>query len=133
VCLLARGVGVVNAARWWRALRVAVAAVWLYQGLWLKLIAPSPRHVEIVAAVPVGLPPRMVLGAIGVLETTFGLATLCCWRPRTFAWLQIGALVAMNGMGIAFAAGSIPDIGGMVTMNLVFMLAIWGLACHAPH
>lgn len=120
-------------SRWWLLLRVAVAAVWLYQGLWLKLLAVDPRHLEIVSAVPVGLPPRLLLGAIGVLETTFGIATLGRWRPRPFAWLQIGALVAMNGMGIAFAAGSIPDIGAMVTMNLVFALAIWGLAHHAPH
>ena len=114
---------------WW-LLRCAVAAVWLYQGLWHKLIAVDGRHLEIVASAPVFLPPRLALGLIGGMETCFAVSILTRWKQRIFAWLQIGMLVAMNTAGIWFAGYKIPDIGGMLTMNFVFAVAIWGLANH---
>src|SRR5439155_8210899 len=48
-------------------LRVPVALVWLYQGLWSKLLAVSPRQVDVVKAALrwSSLPPPTVLGAIG--------------------------------------------------------------------
>ena len=119
-------------ANWWRLLRVAVAAVWLYQGLWLKLLAVDARHLAIVASAPAFIPPRVALGCIGAVETLFGIAVLFRWKPRLFAWLQVATLAAMNAAGILFAGERIPDLGGMVTMNLVFALAVWGLAHHAP-
>ncbi len=115
---------------WWRLLRLAVAAVWLYQGLWHKVIAADERHLEIVASAPSFLPPRLALGLIGGWESLFAIAVLLRWRQPLFAWLQIGTLGAMNAAGILFAGDKIPDIGGMLTMNLVFALTIWGLAYH---
>jgi uncharacterized membrane protein YphA (DoxX/SURF4 family) len=115
---------------WWCLLRVAVALVWLYQGLWHKIVAVDARHLEIVASAPSFLPPRLALGMIGGLETWFAISILARWRQRLFAWMQIGMLVAMNAAGILFAGDKIPDIGGMLTMNLVFALTILGLANH---
>ena len=115
---------------WWCLLRSAVALVWLYQGLWHKVIAVDARHLEIVASAPAFLPPRLVLGMIGGVETLFAISILAGWKQRHFACLQIGMLVAMNAAGILFAGDKIPDIGGMLTMNLVFALTIWGLANH---
>lgn len=115
---------------WWCLLRVAVALVWLYQGLWHKIVAVDARHLEIVASAPSFLPPRLALGMIGGLETLFAISILARWRQRLFAWMQIGMLVAMNAAGILFAGDKIPDIGGMLTMNLVFALTILGLANH---
>lgn len=115
---------------WWCFLRVAAALVWLYQGLWHKIVAVDARHLEIVASAPSFLPPRLALGLIGGLETLFAISLLARWRQRLFAWLQIGMLVAMNAAGILFAGDKIPDIGGMLTMNLVFALTIWGLVNH---
>jgi hypothetical protein len=117
---------------WWRLLRVAVALVWVHQGLWHKVLAVDARHLEIVASVPEIVPPRVALGAIGIVEAFFGVAVLLRLRPALFAWLQILALAAMNGVGLAFAAERIPDVAGMLLMNTVFALAIWGLAHHAP-
>jgi uncharacterized membrane protein YphA (DoxX/SURF4 family) len=115
---------------WWCLLRIAVALVWIYQGLWHKLLAVDARHLEIVAAASALLPPRFALGLIGLSETIIAVSILCRWKQRMFAWLQIGMLVVMNAGGIIFAGDKIPDIGGMLTMNLVFVLAIWGLANH---
>jgi len=122
--------GVVVMKNWWCLVRVAVALVWLYQGLWHKIIAVDARHLEIVASAPSFLPPRLALGMIGGLETLFAISILARLKQRLFAWLQIGMLVAMNAAGILFAGDKIPDIGGMLTMNLVFALTIWGLANH---
>lgn len=119
--------------KWWWCLRLSVVLVWLYQGLWHKLLAVDARHLEIVASAPAFLPPRLALGVIGGWETLLGLAVLFQWRPRTAAWLQIGTMVGMNAAGILFAGDKIPDIGGMLTMNLVFVLTIWGLANAARH
>lgn len=115
---------------WWCLLRVAVAMVWFYQGLWHKLLAVDARHLDIVASAPSILPPRLALGLIGGLETLFAISILSGWNQRIFAWLQIGMLVVMNTAGILFAGDKIPDIGGMLTMNLVFAMTIWGLANH---
>jgi uncharacterized membrane protein YphA (DoxX/SURF4 family) len=115
---------------WWCSLRIAVALVWIYQGLWHKLLAVDAHHLEIVAAAPALLPPRLALGLIGLAETIIAVSILCRWKQRIFAWLQIGMLVVMNAGGIIFAGDKIPDIGGMLTMNFVFMMAIWGLANH---
>lgn len=115
---------------WWWLLRIAVALVWIYQGLWHKVIAVDARHLEIVTSAPSFLPPRLVLGLIGGWESLFAIAVFLRWKQKFFAWLQIGTLVAMNVAGILFAGDKIPDIGGMLTMNLVFALTIWGLANH---
>ena len=115
---------------WWFLLRLAVAVVWLYQGLWHKLISVDVRHLEIVASTPSFLPPRLALGLIGVVETLFAISILSRWHQRLFAWLQISVLILMNASGILFGGDQIPDIVGMLTMNLVFALAIWGLANH---
>ena len=115
---------------WWSLLRLAVALIWIYQGLWHKVIAVDDRHLEIVASAPSFLSPRLALGMIGGLETLFAISILARWKQKLFAYLQIGMLVAMNAAGILFAGDKIPDIGGMLTMNLVFSLTIWGLANH---
>ena len=47
--------------------RLAIAAVWLYQGGWCKLVAPNERHLQVVAGVP-GVGPvhaRKVLALVG--------------------------------------------------------------------
>jgi uncharacterized membrane protein YphA (DoxX/SURF4 family) len=113
---------------WWRLLRLALALVWIYQGLWHKVIAVDERHLEIVASAPSFLPPWIALGLIGGLETLFAISILLRWRQRLFAWLQIIILLAMNLAGILCASDRITDVGGMLTMNFVFALAIWGLA-----
>ena len=52
-------------------IRIAVAAVWLYEGLWCKLLRGEPREFEVVKAVPrygprFGVPFLMTLGAVEV-------------------------------------------------------------------
>lgn len=114
--------------RW--ALKLAITAVWLYQGLWNKFLvvrvfAWDDRHLRIMQqALGVKLGDLALYGLTGV-ETLFALAVLVSWRPLWMARAQIGLLLGMNAAGILFAASSIPDIGGMLTLNAVFCVAVW--------
>lgn len=110
-------------ARWW--LRVSVACVWFYQGLWHKVVALDDRHHRIMASALGESIGRMALPALGLLETAIGLAVLLRFLPMMVACGQIGLLVLMNGGGLLFAWADIPDPVGMITMNLVFVAAVW--------
>ena len=55
-------------------IRVAVAAVWLYEGLWCKLLRGQPHELEVVEAVPY-FGPRvgaLFLMALGAVEVALG-------------------------------------------------------------
>ncbi len=115
-------------ARW--LLRLAIAGVWLYQGLWNKFLVVSvfawdDRHLQIMTQTFGDRLGGLALHGLAALETLIAVAVLAAWRPITAAWAQIVLLVGMNTAGICFAAADIPDIGGMITMNFVFCVAVW--------
>jgi hypothetical protein len=56
-------------------IRASVAAVWLYEGLWCKILGRMPSQVEVVTAVP-RLGPRFgsfFLKALGIVEVTIAV------------------------------------------------------------
>jgi hypothetical protein len=112
------------------AARAALAAVWLYEGLWLKVIRADTRQLSIVARVP-GLPPSRAVAAmagIGAVETALGLWVLSGARPRGAALAQTGVLVAVNAGGLVFARERIPAPGRMLARNAVLLAVAWSLA-----
>jgi uncharacterized membrane protein YphA (DoxX/SURF4 family) len=115
------------------ALRLSIAAIWLYEGLWLKILHPSPHELAVVEAVPFGkLSPAQVLALIGAGETLMGLGVLSGLYPRFLAWFQGSVLVLMNGIGIAFSHGAIADPVGLVLKNLPLLLCILVLGLYSP-
>jgi hypothetical protein len=108
-------------------IRVAVAAVWLYEGLWCKLLRGQPHEFEIVDAVPyfgprIGVPFLLTLGA---LEVGLAVWTLTAVSPVLCAIVQTLLLVALNGNGLLWARRLIPDPGGMVVKNFAFLVLVW--------
>src|SRR3981081_3426522 len=100
--------------------RLAIAAVWLYQGGWCKLVAPNERHLQVVADVP-GVGPanaRKVLAMVGAVEVGLAAWVLSGRAPRGAAAAQTALLGAMNGGGLLFSRGTIAGPGNMVTPNL---------------
>lgn len=111
--------------------RAIIAAVWLYHGLWNKLLGGSSAHAEIVAAVPIG--GRELLFLIGSGEVVLGLWVLAGWRPRLCAIMQTAALVAMNAGGLFWARELIVDPAMMLVQNAMFTALIWLVAIREKH
>lgn len=113
-----------------RLARAAVALVWLYHGLWAKLLGGRPEQAAIVAGLP-GLDAAradFVLMAVGLFEVVLALWVLSARAPAAAAWCQTAALVAMNAGGLAFGRASIADPGGMVVINAAFLVLVWRVA-----
>jgi S-adenosylmethionine:diacylglycerol 3-amino-3-carboxypropyl transferase len=113
--------------------RLAVALVWLYQGLWCKLLGRCPGHLAIVQAVP-GLGGRtgifMVMG-LGAIETGLALWVLSGRRPYLAAAAQTALLLGMNGGGLLWGRGHIADPGAMITQNFAFLTLAWVVAARS--
>jgi uncharacterized membrane protein YphA (DoxX/SURF4 family) len=108
--------------------RAAVAAVWLYEGLWCKVFGASPEQRSIVAA---ALPPACVTAAViglGLIETAIALWVMSGAEPRSAALVQTGLLIGLNAGGLLFAGDRIADPGRMLTQNAVLLAVVWLLA-----
>ena len=108
-------------------LQAAVAAVWLYEGLWCKVLARSPHEFEVVAQVPFLAPStaHALLRLLGVLEALLGAWVLIGWEPVAAALVQTGLLIGLNTSGIYFSRDRIPDPAGMVVKNAAFLVLAW--------
>ncbi|MFI5915808.1 DoxX-like family protein [Dactylosporangium sp. NPDC051541] len=106
--------------------RGAVASVWLYEGLWCKLVRPDAGQLAIVSGVPgAGSWSDGLLVLIGLAETA--LAGWVIWgrAGRAAAAVQTVLLVAFNAGGLLFGAGHIDEPGRMLTANAALLAAAW--------
>jgi len=111
-------------------IRVAVAGVWLYEGLWCKLLGREKRQLEIVQAVPywgprIGAP---FLKALGAVEVAMALWVLSGAHAIACAAAQTVLLVTLNVNGLVWSRALIHDPGGMVVKNFAFLVLVWVLA-----
>jgi hypothetical protein len=108
-------------------IRCAVAAVWLYEGLWCKLLGREARQVQVVEAVPrLGpLVGRYFLKGLGAVESLLALWVLSGITPGLCALAQTVLLVSLNANGLLWARHIIHDPGGMVVKNASFLLLAW--------
>lgn len=107
--------------------RAAVAAVWLYEGLWCKLLGRERRQFEVVAAVP-RFGPRLgalFLRALGAVEVGLAAWALSGIAPLPCAVAQTLLLVLLNANGLLWARHIIHDPGGMVVKNFAFLVLAW--------
>ncbi|MCA9617760.1 MAG: DoxX-like family protein [Myxococcales bacterium] len=108
-------------------IRAAVAAVWLYEGLYCKLLSGDPNQVRVVEAVPrfgatIG---KAFLMTLGVVEVLIGLWALSGYEPLLAAIVQTALLVTLNTNGLIFARHLIHDPPGMVVKNAAFLVLAW--------
>lgn len=108
-------------------IRGAVAAVWLYEGLWCKLLRGEPREIEVVKAVPrygerFGVPFLMMLG---VVEVSIALWVLSGAEPFLCALAQTVLLVTLNVNGLIWSRHVIHDPRGMIVKNFAFLVLAW--------
>ncbi len=108
-------------------LRTAIASVWLYQGLWSKLLGRAPRHQKIVGTVP-SLNSGQARGAVmllGSLECLLAVWVLSGIRAREAALMETLLLGSMNAAGLLWARKLIPDPMNMLLQNFIFLLLAW--------
>jgi len=108
-------------------IRLAVASVWLYEGLWCKLLRGEPRQLEVVAAAPFFGPrsgPRF-LAALGATEVAIGVWAFSGAAPLLCAAVQTVLLVGLNASGVLWSRRLIHDPAGMVIKNFAFLVLAW--------
>lgn len=107
--------------------RVAVAGVWIYEGLWCKILARAPDELRVVQAVPhygerFG---AVFLRTLGWVELALGLWVLSGVAPGHCALAQTALLIGLNSAGLAFSRHVIHDPAGMVFKNFAFLVLAW--------
>lgn len=108
-------------------IRASVAAVWMYEGLWCKLLGRVQSQVEVVTAVP-RLGPRFgppFLKALGLVEVALAMWVMTTVAPGLCAIAQTVLLVVINASGILWARRIIHDPFGMVVKNIAFLVLVW--------
>ena len=112
--------------------RFTVALVWVYQGLWCKLLEHNAEHAAVVNAVP-GLSSgtaRLLLTTIGVVEVMLAGWVLSGRKLRLAAITQTALLIAMNFCGLIWARGIMHDPASMVIQNLALISLFWLIPEH---
>jgi uncharacterized membrane protein YphA (DoxX/SURF4 family) len=114
-------------------LRFGVAAVWLYEGLWCKLLEGAPNQENIVAAHPLfgRRLARLFLQTLAVVEIALAVWVMSGWQAALCALAQTVLLVVMNANGLLFARRFISDPAGMVVKNFGLVLLAWVVAAQA--
>jgi uncharacterized membrane protein YphA (DoxX/SURF4 family) len=108
-------------------IRASVAAVWLYEGLWCKILGRVQSQVEVVTAVPrlglrFGAP---FLKALGILEVGLAVWVMAGIAPGMCAMVQTVLLVVLNANGLVWARRIIHEPAGMVVKNVAFLVLVW--------
>ena len=108
-------------------IRLSVAAVWLYEGLWCKILGRVKSQVAVVTAVP-RLGQRFglrFLKTLGVVEVALAVWVIIGTAPGMCAVAQTGLLVLLNANGVLWARNIIPEPAGMVVKNMAFLVLVW--------
>jgi len=108
-------------------IRASVAAVWLYEGLWCKILGRVRSQVDVVTAVP-RLGPRFglpFLKALGLVEAALAVWVVTGAAPGLCAVVQTALLVVLNVNGLVWARGIIHEPAGMVVKNAAFLVLVW--------
>jgi DoxX-like family len=108
-------------------IRGGVAAVWLYEGLWCKILGRVPSQLEVVAAVP-RFGPRfgpLFLKVLGGVEVALAVWVMSGIAPGACAIAETALLVALNAGGLRWARHLIHEPAGMVVKNIAFLLLVW--------
>ena len=108
-------------------IRASIAAVWLYEGLWCKVLGRMPSQAEVVAAVP-GLGPRFgtaFLKVLGLVEVAIAAWVMFGIEPGLCAIVQTALLVVLNVNGLLWARHIIHDPAGMIVKNVAFLVLVW--------
>lgn len=114
-------------------LRLMLGAIWLYNGLWLKIVAVSPEHLAIISGLRAGplIEPHMLLTLIGVGETLLAFGVWSGLYYQFVSWFQLAVLLAMNSVAILFS-GTIQEPVQLLFQNLPLLFCMLIAALYGP-
>ncbi|MGB8168504.1 MAG: DoxX-like family protein [Chthoniobacteraceae bacterium] len=104
---------------------ILIAAVWVFHGLYSKILDRIPRHRRIVARILGEQFAWPAMKLIGLGEISLGVWAFTGWHPIACAAVQTAALVAMNTLEILLAGDLLISAVGMVILNLGFIALSW--------
>ncbi len=108
-------------------LRAGVGAVWLYEGLVGKLLAPAdPTLLRLIARwQPFPGEPTAFLRAAGVFEILLGLLLIRGWMVRSVAAVQCGLLVLFTtGLAIVMPRALVHPMGAVSKNVALFAISL---------
>ena len=114
------------------AIRVVLASIWLYNGLWLKVITLDPHHLDILRSVGHGTDPVLLSRLIGSCETLLACGILSGLFYRFVSYFQIAIILLMNVIGSLFGGGTIPHPFGLIISNLPTIMCALIVAQYGP-
>lgn len=110
---------------WKIVAQIVIGSVWVFHGLYSKILNGIPRHRLIVAKILGPANVGIITRAIGVLEVSLGVWTFTAWHPVPCAVIQTAALVAMNTLEICLARELLISALGMVILNTGLLAVVW--------
>ena len=99
-----------------KLLNYLIAAVWLVNGLFCKVLNGVPRHQEIVARVLGNEHAALLTRLIGLAEIAMAVWIVSCYRPRLNAIMQIMVIAIMNILEFIL----VPDLLLWGRFNILF-------------
>jgi hypothetical protein len=112
--------------------QIVIGSVWVFHGLYSKILNGIPRHQLIVGRVLGNRLARPATKAIGCLEVLLGLWAFTGLASVECAAVQTLAIVGMNTVEIILAGDLLISAIGMVALNFGFLAVIWHWALWAP-
>jgi DoxX-like family len=108
------------------ATRASVAAVWIYEGLWCKLLGGVQSQMDVVTVVPrLGAFAKPFLELLGLVEVGLAVWVMTGIAPGLCAIAQSVFLVLLNANGLVWARHLIREPAGMVIKNIAFLMLVW--------
>lgn len=117
-----------NRARVVLVLRAGLGAVWVFHGLWSKLLGGIPRHREIVARVVGQDWADLVTLGVGAAEILLGAWVWSARAPRICALVQTRILLSMNLLEFWYARDLLLAPIPMLLANALLLGVAWWLA-----
>jgi hypothetical protein len=116
---------ILKSNRFHLVLTAAIGSVWVFHGLYSKILNGIPRHGMIVERVlGEGIAAHATL-LIGALEILLGIWIFTRRHRRLCALVQTLAIASMNTLEILLAKDLLISALGMVALNVAFVFLIW--------
>ena len=108
-----------------KLLGIFIGGVWIFHGLYSKIINGIPRHKMIVARILGESFADVATVCIGIMEVLLGCWVIWGRHRKTNATIQTLGLISMNTLEIMLARDLLVSAAGMVALNLCFIALIW--------